>query len=377
MELASDLARTLRLMVPDLMKLIEMMSFEHEWLSEKFVAESQQLAVNEKGRKHHYVPQMYLRRWALDGKVQPTQVNTRQVHRPQPPKEVAYQNNFYSLPPADSSMDLPLKWLETHLGRIESDCADRLDELEAWGSGLVSDDALKRDLSVFLGLQVTRTPSNRQRSLLLVNGPDAAKRIFLRKMNPRLSIAEIEQSMRNRHADPKQEVLDLMIKDVRNVIADSLYQREWALFRTASPVITCDDPVIFVSGPPLTRKYSVGALMSAVVLYPVNPYRVLVMLRPGLRHRGPYRLANSETHSINTELVGAAAKTTFERPGDGIAAHIAVPPRPPQIELDDEKVKRLDTEAALHLLLRAVSPRSRWADVESAPAWPVPRWYSG
>ena len=75
--------------------------------------------------------------------------------------------------------------------------------------------------------------------------------MFLRKMNPRLSIAEIEQSMRNRHADPKQEVLDLMIKDVRNVVADSLYQREWALFRTASPVITCDDPVIFVSGPPL------------------------------------------------------------------------------------------------------------------------------
>lgn len=222
-------------------------------------------------------------------------------------------------------MDLPLKWIETHLGRIESESAGHLDELTAWGAGVVSDTALKRDLSVFLGLQVTRTVSNRRRTLVLVKGPDGAKRLFLKKANPQWSAEQIEASMNRRQDDPKHEALDLMITDVRNVVADALYQREWAVYRTASPLVTCDDPVVFLAGPPLPRSISVGAMGSAVVLYPVGPHCLLVMLRPGLRHRGPCTLDAAETLSINTEIVAAATKTAFERPGDDLAVNIEVP----------------------------------------------------
>lgn len=275
-------------------------------------------------------------------------------------------------------MDLPLKWIETHLGRIESECAHHLGALAAWGAGIVSDTALKRDLSVFLGLQVTRTVSNRQRTLVLVKGPDSAKRLFLKKTNPRWSSAQIEESMNRRQDDPKHEALDLMISDVRNVVADALYQREWAVYRTASPLVTCDDPVVFLAGPPLPRSISVGVMGSAVVLYPVGPHCLLAMLRPGLRHKGPYKLDTAETMSINTEIVAAATKTAFERPGDDIAVNIAVPTRAVVAELDDKQVHNLGDAEALQHLLQAATPRARWAvDESEAPGWPVPRWYAG
>lgn len=363
-------------MLPDITTLIATMRFDHPWLEDEFVEESRRIAHSGPGRKHHHIPQMYLRRWAVEGKVQPTQVDSREVHRPQLPKEVAYQNNFYSLPAVDGTMDLPLKWIETHLGRIESKCARHLDALTAWGAGVVSDAALKRDLSVFLGLQVTRTVSNRQRTLVLVQGPDGAKRLFLRKTNPQWSPAQIEESMNRRQDDPKHEALDLMIKDVRNVVADALYQREWAVYRTSSPLVTCDDPVVFLAGSPLPRSVSVGAMGSAAVLYPVGPQCLLVMLRPGLPHRGPYRLDAAETSNINIEIVAAATKTAFERPGDGIAVNIEVPPRPIVPELDDEQARNLGDEEALQHLLHAVTPRTRWAaDPSAAPDWPVARWY--
>ncbi|MGW6695030.1 DUF4238 domain-containing protein [Rhodococcus sp. NPDC054953] len=365
-------------MLPDLTTLIATMRFEHPWLEDDFVEESRRIGRSEQGKKHHHIPQMYLKRWAVDGKVQPTQVDSRQAYRPQPPKEVAYQNNFYSLPPVDGAMDLPLKWIETHLGRIESESTRHLDALTAWAAGVVSDVALKRDLSVFLGLQVTRTVGNRQRALLLVEGPDSAKRLFLKKANPHWTPAQIEESMNRRQDDPKHEALDLMISDVRNVVADALYQREWAVYRTESPLVTCDDPVVFLAGPPLPRSISIGAMGSAVVLYPVGPHCLLAMLRPGLRHRGPYTLDAAETASINTEIVAAATKTAFERPGDGLAVTIAVPPRPVVADLDDEQTRNLGDAAALQYLLQAASPRTRWAaDITAAPAWPVPRWYAG
>ncbi len=365
-------------MLPDITTLIATMRFEHPWLEEDFVEESRRIGHAEQGKKHHHVPQMYLKRWAIDGRVQPIEVDSRRARPPQATKNIACQNEFYSLPAVDGTMDLPLKWIETHLGRIESECASHLDALTAWGAGVVSDAALKRDLSVFLGLQVSRTVSNRQRALALVKGPDSAKRLFLRKANPHWTPAQIEESMNRRQDDPKHEALDLMITDVRNALAGPMYEREWAVYQTASPLVTCDDPVVFLAGPPLPRSASIGAKNSAAVMYPVGPHCLLVMLRPGLHHRGPYKLDAVDTLSINTEIVAAATKTAFERPGDEIALNIAVPPRPVVAELDDEQTRNLGDAQALQHMLQEATPRPRWAaDVSAAPDWPISRWYAG
>ncbi|BCN51608.1 DUF4238 domain-containing protein [Prescottella equi] len=350
--------------------------FEHRWLSDEFVAESLRLGGEEQGKEHHYVPQMYLKRWTVGGRVQPVLVDRRQVLPPQRPKEVAKKTNLYSLPAADSMMDQPLRWIEKHLSRIEGECAGRLDQLERWGAGVISEDDLKRDLSVFLALQVTRTVSNRERSLLLINGPVGAKREFYRRFVPRMSDADFQAMLANTCSDPKTEAINLMFADVRNGLARCLYEREWAVYRTAAPLVTCDDPVVFVAGPPYSRDITIGAKFSAAALYPLGPEHLLVMLRPGLRHSGRYALDQEETRGVNYEIVAAAASMVFEQPGDDIAAHLEVPARTATTEMDDDQVGLLDDAAALRHLLNSVTPRSRWAGVLDAPGWPVRRWYS-
>ncbi|MBY4128037.1 DUF4238 domain-containing protein [Rhodococcus fascians] len=360
--------------MPDLNGLIQAMKFDHEWLSDGFIAESQRLAANENTRHQHYVPQMYLKRWAIDGLLQQVEVDSTRKLPLQPTKEVAKGKNFYTLPSIESTLHLPLKWVETHLGRIESICAEHIETLVKWGSGVVSDATLKRDLSVYLGLQLTRTVASRERTLVLVHGPDAAKRIIWRRLNPSGNAAQLEEAMGKRFADPKQEALDLMVKDVRNVAAEALFQREWAVYRTVSPIPTSDDPVVVLSGPPLTRDVHAGVGYSAAVLFPLDPHHLLVMLKPGLSHRGPYKLKSSEADQVVLEIVGAANLMAIERPGDGVIAQVSVPPRPVQEEMDGDRAGELSKEAAIRLL-QDVVPRSRWASAEDQPAWAVQRWY--
>lgn len=351
--------------------------FEHEWLSEDFIVESRRVSATaeESGnspKKHHFVPKMHLKRWAMSGKVQRTEVETRHVHNPQPYAEVAQKPNFYTLPRTGSTMDFPMKWVETHLGRIETSCTRHLDVLGNW-TGVFSDEGVKRDLSVFLGLQATRTVSNRNRYLALIQAPSQQKRRVMKRLHPQLTSAQLDEAMQKQHSDPKEEALHLLFENVRWPVAHSLYQREWAVYRTSSPIITCDDPVIFVAGPPFGREHSLGA-ESAAVLYPVDPFHVLVMLRPGLSHRGPYRLNRSETESINIEVVAGADRGTFERPGDAIACAITVPPRRQQ-QLDDEAAALLSDSELDRLCMQDISPRSRWTRGSTGPTWPLPRWY--
>lgn len=361
--------------MPDLNRLIQAMKFDHEWLSDGFVAESQRVALNENTRHQHYVPQMYLKRWAVGGLLQQVEVDSARELPPQPTKEVAMGKNFYTLPSVDSTLHLPLKWVETHLGRIESICAEHIETLVNWGSGLVSDETLKRDLSVYLGLQLTRTVASRERTLVLVHGPDAAKRVIWRRLNPLSSAAQLKEAMGRRFADPKQEALDLTVKDVRNVIAQALFQREWAVYRTSSPIPTSDDPVVVLAGPPLTRDVNPGVPASAVVLFPLDPDHLLVMVRPGLSHRGPYKLKSTEAEQVVLEIVGAANRMAIERPGDGVIGRVSVPARSAAVEMDRNLAEGLSTEAAVRLLQELV-PRSRWAGADQQPDWPVRRWYT-
>lgn len=159
------------------------MKFEHEWLSDDSLNQSRRLATaHEAARRQHHVPRMYLERWAPDGLVQPVQIDARRAHPPQSPKFVARKKNLYTLPQTGATIDVPLRWIETHLSVIESHCARRLAELDSWGAGVVSDNQLKRDLSVFLGLQMTRTLGNRERTTALINSPAHAKRQVLQAL---------------------------------------------------------------------------------------------------------------------------------------------------------------------------------------------------
>ncbi|WP_433491648.1 DUF4238 domain-containing protein [Nocardia grenadensis] len=363
-------------MGPDFLAQLAAMRFDHPWLDESFAEESRRQAANEAAKEHHYVPRFYLARWAVGQLIQPTLVDTKTRQRPCSPRMAARERQFYTLPSTGDTMDLPLKWVETHLGRIENACARRFSELDQASAGKITDGKLKRDLSVFLGLQRTRTPSQRDYHLLIIKAPRSIKKEFLRLTMPAASPAQIDAVCRNRYDDDKHEAIHLMLADVKNVLAMAIFRRRWAIYKTATPVITCDDPVIALAGPPHARETFLGLRDSAAIIYPLDPHHILVMLHADLQHRGSFTLTEDETLSINLEVAAAATRTTFEQTTDHIAADLDVPGRELVTPLNDHDLENMDRQTALAILLRKGAPRNRWANSDRAPRWPIPRWYS-
>ncbi|WP_454163079.1 DUF4238 domain-containing protein [Gordonia iterans] len=248
-----------------------------------------------------------------------------------PPKSIGFARDLYTLP---DSGDVPQRWVEVHLARIEDRSAERIGSLVDRDPGVITDRSMKADLAVYLGFQVKRTVGARQRTLAIVSAPDSAKRKYLPALDPGATADELKQSMRDKRSDPIDEAIRLMLDDVRNVVAGSLVKRRWAVYRTAAPLVTCDEPVVPIAGPPHPRHYCAGIGFSAAVVFPLAPDRVLVMLRDDRRCREPFVLSRSETRELNREILAGTEKTAFERPGDSIIEKLKVPPRDRSPESD-------------------------------------------
>lgn len=357
----------------DVLRIIAANRVDHKWLTDAFIEESRDLAEAEMASRHHFVPAFYLRRWTIDGRIKAVDVDTGRAKRPLPPKSLAYERDLYTLPDYDETTDLPLRWVETHLSRIEDPCSRHIEDLVGGSTGPVVDDVIKSDLAVFLGLQMSRTVGARQRTLTIVNTPDSVKRRFLPAIAPTATVAQISHSMNDQLPDPKHEAIRVMLANVRNVTASTLLRRRWTVYQTEAPLVTCDEPVVAIAGPPRPRNAFIGSGYSAVIAYPLSPDRVLVMFHPDLQPPSPFTLDTSETEALNQEIVASSAKTAFERPVDEIIQHSAVPPRPPYEEPD---YTNLDDNEAIRLLLASATPRNRWIPAENPPPWPVSRWYA-
>lgn len=356
----------------DLKTVLAATRFEHEWLADSFVQETQTLAASEAARRHHYVPEFYLRRWCVNGELKPVVVDSKAALTPRPPRSVAFERDFYTIPTSAHTSGIPLRWVETHLARIEDKCSKHIAALVDGPIGVVSDLGMMRDMSVFLGLQVSRTVTGRQRAMAIVSAPDTAKRKLLTHLSPSATPAEIDQSMQDQLPDREHGAIRIIIEDVRNALATSILDRHWAVYETANAFVTSDEPVVMVAGPPHLRSTFGRAKPSAVLIYPLSPDRLLVMRRTDLKETQNFVLNEAETRSVNCEILATAARVAFERPTDVIAENLPVPSGLPLVEPDYE---HLSDDDAIVMMLGAAVPPNRWMSADDIPPWPVTRWY--
>jgi hypothetical protein len=356
----------------DLKTVLAATRFEHEWLADPFVQETQTHAASEAAVRHHYVPEFYLRRWCVNGELKPVVVDSKTALRPRPPRSVAFERDFYTIPTSAHTSGIPLRWVETHLARIEDKCSKHTAALVEGPIGVVSDLGMMRDMSVFLGFQISRTVAGRQRAMAIVSAPDSAKRKLLTRLSPSATPDEIDQSMQDQLPDRGHGAIRIIIEDVRNILATSILNRCWAVYETANAFVTSDEPVVMVAGPPNLRSSFVGTAPSAILIYPLSPDRVLVMRRTHLKETQNFVLDKDETRSVNCEILATAGKVVFERPTDVIAENLPVPSRPPLVEPDYE---HLSDDDAIAMMLGAAAPPSRWMSANEVPPWPVTRWY--
>jgi hypothetical protein len=139
--------------------------------------------------------------------------------------------------------------------------------------------------------------------------------------------------------------------------------RTWWLVSSVSPLLTCDEPIVYLGGAVRPRWETPSWAASPIVFYTVGPHRLLALTAHGIELSEPHQLNQIEAAQVNFEVVAASNEFCYEHPDANIAASIDVPQWPDH----DPATSATFTEAVL-------AP-SRWNEGEG-PTWAVPRWYS-
>lgn len=351
----------------------------HRWTSDAEINVSKQQASGGAiGKRHHHVPQMYLRRWAApDGKVRLTKMATGDFYD-QGPDEVANEPNLYTISANDLESDYPTRWLEKHMSRIESDASASLRALDALPNGRVTDRNLIEDLAVYVALQDQRTLRRRSQELRIEDALNRFGRAEV--MNAFLPVVcrlyGIPYSVQ-RHNELLQRFLDQpLISEARKpraiesavgvwrnqAVPHFATQRTWWLIDSSAALVTCDEPVVYLGGSMRPRWRQGSWATSPIVLFPIGPHRLVLLTTVGRELRPPYELNPSEAAHVNFEVAGASNKFCFEQTSTRISASIRVPAWP-----------NLDPASA-STFMEAVLAQSRWKEGEGPP-WALARWH--
>ncbi|WP_424532530.1 DUF4238 domain-containing protein [Sphaerisporangium viridialbum] len=241
-------------------------------------------------RRHHYVPQSYLRAWSPDGKRVRVLDTRNGIDKLRGLRDTCVQENFYRVTDPKTG---PHNQVEAMLGVIDDETAVLLEKLRSWKPG---DDVQFGDfmsLSVVMGLQRNRTPQARRQ------------------------IASMEDWSTRRAGQPAQELttdyyVDVLFRAMYKA-ADQISLRQLELWDDPQDrFITCDQPVLF------SRDGSAGTpsmLTSRYVWWPISPHRLIAFSEV---HRG-----QKVVHRVVTRREVDEVRTTFIRGAE--SAIIALP----------------------------------------------------
>lgn len=354
--------------------------FPHKWTSDVEIEESKRLAAaGGVGKKHHHVPQVYLRRWAdSEGAVRVTKVSTRDTYV-QPTKDIAKKSNLYRISASDLESDYPELWFEKHMSRIESDAAAWLGALDELPDGQIRDRQLIANLGVFVALQEQRTLKHHAQNLRIEDALNRFGRAeTVSRVLPWLAPLYGIPYSAERHDELLDEILNVQLLSSERkpralesaigvwrsqAIPHLVAARSWWLVSSAGPLVTCDEPTIWLGGPARGRWEPPAWARSSHMVFPLGPHRLLVLAARKFHPLPPpFELSASEARQINFEIVAASHEFGYETPGTSAAAAFEVPPWPPH------------SPDSAPTFMEAVLEPSRWAQGEGPP-WAVGRWY--
>ncbi len=360
------------------------MEIANKWLSDTEIEQSKERTRNnpQRTRIHHFVPQMYLRRWTSgpESPLRFTELATGHSEL-RLPDAIANDEFFYQIIGDDIDPDQePDLWFETHMSRIEDAAARWLRSLDNRVIGKISDPNLTGNLAVFVGLQSQRTPRARAVNLDISAARgrfDVREALDHPVVLPIICAATGIDYTPARHyqiideilaqpefsSDTKAAAIDTAIRVWRNHVASYLAQRTWWLVTSEDPLLTCDEPVVLIGSPGQRRYPAPSFSTAALVLFPISAHRLLLATPEKLRLQPPFTLTPDETRAINVEIASNALEFTYEEPNSDITAHMTLPPLPP-----------FDRATASSFWEAVLPPPGRWAQRADAPNWPLQRW---
>ncbi len=344
----------------------------------------------EPSRKHHLVPASYLVRWEFNGRLRVTETDTKRTYETSA-KNAARETDFYRVESEDLDSEItPPLIFETILSHVEGSGKTAIDLLLNGGVAAMGEyDALA--MAQYLAFQLARGRARRREILEMAN-----KTMLLQWEH--ISDEGIAQHMRKNGSEPTSE----QVSDMRTFIEDwkagkfvlgpqkaelvimastaaetlsmTLLARRWWIYHSTAPLITCDEPVVAVGGPPHFRKEIMGVATPGIMMFPLDPHHLLVMFHPGLDLDSIVldpELLPSETDEINVELASASDRWLFEGSNTFRTTTLSVPP---WLKASTAYQHFGAADGSGNELIRSYRP-TRWASFPVTPAWPVERWW--
>lgn len=246
---------------------------------------AQQWVPATKSRRHHYVPQAYLRQWSFDGRRVWTLDARTGLVKPLSTRDVCVKEDFYRVVGPDGVPHNRVEQLfgvvDTELGRVQRLFADLEDPEELSFHDLLG-------LGVTMAVQRTRTLQQRRIQL--------QHSAWLAAQNPRLqSIADDDQNP-HRAAGIHTE---LLFKAMWSG-ADVLIKRQIEVWHDPKArFMTCDAPVLI----PFVRNQRPGTMDAEHILWPVSPQRVVALTKNHIGEKAVIRNATGQLVGIVRKAV--------------------------------------------------------------------------
>jgi hypothetical protein len=343
-------------------------------------------------RRHHIVPAFYLKHWADGGKIRVTNIDEAKSWVTTP-KNAALETDFYRVESPDlDPQEVPPLLFETALSKFEQ-----------WGAEFITaaiddpdkpgrEDEMRVRFSLYMAMQYVR--GRHFRAVARASATD-----FLKLKYGELTDKGVRYVLQEKGLEPSQENIakvrrfaddlnsgDLTLgPDKASLIGISgrmvdkigvyLFDRGWHIYQVPRILLTCDEPLVPIPGPPHSRTERGGLADAGVVLFPLTPSLLLAMF-DGVhaQPQKPYGLNYGDIADINREIACAAYTYAFERPNRNVAAALKLPKAAEPIS---RAVAAPDDGAAEgRFLIRRHRP-NRWAGTTPSPPWPVERWFSG
>ena len=237
-----------------------------------------------KTKKEHYVPERYLEAFAQDDQLYVFDKEAGKVFVSNI-RDTASQRYYYDVPELDQETGVS-QVIEKFFHPFEGAAATVLNDLRSSldeGSFVAVTKNQRIDLSLFLALQMLRTPEARERFVQLTLA--LKKQEFLSWVRDRRSDFPMDESMFDLVMDEDHQLRTharaILDHDLRDRLAEIIYQHYWIVLENPfqMPFITSDHPACnhgTVAHP--VRSMQGLASFGAEVLFPLSPTHLLLIV---------------------------------------------------------------------------------------------------
>lgn len=302
-------------------------------------------------KRHHYVPQFYLERFARNGALE---LLPREDIRRAIPSSVAKalaENYFYSLETEDGRDGAMEQILANYIEDPAAEAIRRLVE----GRRSVLAPSIRNRIALLMGFQRIRGPGQRH---AMVEHSKATYRMVASMATPEA----VERGARERGEEISEEEIsetvelavsgkfDLVVKRAANLhlgafkgafeIAERLLARTWQLVEfDHSALVTSDEPVALVGFNPKVPGEAIGLGKARAVVFPLDPRHALVLLRPNPDGEQHGRRGDAtEAGIINRHVAFCAHRFIVRHPGTDPLAGIVLPKKAPPVYTVDNMI---------------------------------------